>query len=134
MSSKLEIFQRVNIKRSWWIDPANHGDHASEIDALFADALAAVGAGDATEVGELELPSGKLAAVYMWHKKVGAARELATTVPSGGAVAFGDGYVDGDCGVVVDVGQGSHRLLKRELVAPWDAALALTVMYFVRES
>ncbi len=117
--------------RSWWIDPANHGDHAVEIDALFADALAGDGADDATEVGELQLSSGKLAAVYMWHKKVGAARELATTLPSGGALAFGDGYGEG--GLVVDVGQGTHRLRKRELEAPWDADQALVVMYLVRE-
>ncbi|MBA2538509.1 MAG: hypothetical protein H0V17_02640, partial [Deltaproteobacteria bacterium] len=118
--------------RTWWIDRANHGEHAVEIDALFARALASDGAVEATEVGELELASGKLVAVYMWHKKVGTARDLAATLPSGGVLAFGDGY-GRESGVVVDIGQGTHRLLKRELEAPWDADQSLVVMYLVRE-
>ncbi len=119
--------------RAWWNDAANHGAHANEIEALFVDALEADGPDAATELGELELSSGKLAAVYMWHKKVGAARELAAAVSSGGALAFGDGYGEREGGVVVDLGPGKHRLLKRELDAPWDDGPSLVVMYFVRE-
>ena len=119
--------------RAWWIDPAHHGDHADEIDALFADVVAAGGADEATEVGQLELPSGKLAAVYLWLKKVGAARDLAATVPDGGALAFGDGYGEGNGGLIVDVGPGRFRLLRHEVAAPWDADQSLVAMYLVRE-
>lgn len=115
--------------RAWWT--ASHGDHGAEIEALFADALATGAAEDAAEIGELPLESGHLCAVYIWHKKVGAARELAATVPSGGALVFGDGYGDGEGGVVVDAGAGTHRLCKRELEAAWDCDQALTVMYLV---
>ncbi|MBA3457169.1 MAG: hypothetical protein H0T42_29065 [Deltaproteobacteria bacterium] len=117
--------------RTWWVDPANHGDHAAEIDALFAAVLS--GPGPASEVGQLELPSGKLAAVYMWLKKVGAARDLAATVPSGGALEFGDGYGENG-GLIVDLGPGTYALSRSELAAPWDADQSLVAMYFVREA
>ena len=39
--------------RAWWIDPAHHGDHAEEVDALFVDLIGAAGVSEATEVGEL---------------------------------------------------------------------------------
>jgi hypothetical protein len=120
--------------RAWWVDPANHGDHAAEIDALFEQALGTAGVDDATEVGTLELTSGKLAAVYLWMKKVGAARDLAATVPSGGALAFGDGYGDGNSGLIVDLGPGSYQLRRGEIAAPWDADRSLVVMYLVREN
>jgi len=120
--------------RAWWIDPAHHGDHAEEVDALFVDVIGAAGVSEATEVGELELASGKLAAVYMWLKKVGAARDLAATVSSGGALAFGDGYGDGDGGLIVDLGPGRYQLLRHEVAAPWDADQSLVAMYLVRVS
>ena len=47
-------------------------------------------------------------------------------------LAFGDGY-GRESGLVVDVGEGPHRLLKRELEAPWDADQSLVVMHLVRE-
>jgi hypothetical protein len=119
--------------RAWWTDPAQHGDHADEVDALFAEVLRARGVDEATEVGPLELRSGKLAAVYVWLKKVGAARDLASTMPSGGALAFGDGYGDGNGGLIVDVGPGSYLLLRREVAAPWDADQSLVAMYLVRQ-
>ena len=99
--------------RAWWIDPANHGDHAAEVEALFADALGKSCLDDATEVGQLELDSGKLAVVYLWLKKVGSARDLAATVPSGGALAFGDGYGEGNGGLIVDLEPGNYLLLRR---------------------
>jgi hypothetical protein len=60
---------------AWWIDPEHHGGHAGEVDALFAEVIGAGGVAEATEVGELDLTSGKLAVVYLWLKKVGAARD-----------------------------------------------------------
>ncbi|MEJ7597414.1 MAG: hypothetical protein WKG01_05845 [Kofleriaceae bacterium] len=110
--------------RAWW-----QGDVAA-IESLFADALETMD--DATEVGPLELPSGKLAAVYLWLKKVGAARDLAATVSAGASLAFGDGYGEGNGGLVVDVGTGTHTLLRREIEAPWDRSLSLVVMYLRR--
>ena len=115
--------------RAWWIE--HHADHAEAIDALFDKLLGAVA--DANEVGELELTSGKLVAVYMWLKKVGAARELATTVPSGGAIEFGDGYGEGNGGLIVDLGRGRYRLARHEIAAPWDEAQLLVAMYVVRD-
>ena len=117
--------------RAWWIDASHNADRIAAVDALFAGALGVDAVNDASEVGELELTSGKLAAVYLWHKKVGAARELATTVPAGGAMSFGDGYGDGNGGLVVDLGAGRHRLLRGEVAAPWDATRSLIAMYIV---
>ncbi len=129
-----DTFALVAPPRDWWLDAAHHGAHAAEVDALFDAALAADPATeDATEVGPLELPSGKLAAVYLWHKKIGAARELALTVPRAGALAFGDGYGAGNAGLIVDVGPGTYALARRELEAPWDPAQALVVMYLTRD-
>jgi hypothetical protein len=85
----------------------------ADVDALFAEALGA--ADEATELGELELTSGKLAAVYLWHKKVGAAQGLAAALAPGTAQAFGDGYGDGDGGLVIDVGPGTYRLARHEV-------------------
>ncbi len=118
--------------RAWWIDVVSHGAHAHDVEALFAAALAPDGVGEATELGEIELTSGKLATVYMWHKQVGAAREHAADLAAGGATTFGDGYGDGDSGLVVDAGAGTHRLCKREIEAPWASDTALVVMYVVR--
>ena len=120
--------------RAWWIDPSHHGDHASDVDALFADMLGASGRADAIEVGQLELRSGKLAAVYLWLKKVGAAKDLAATVPIGGALEFGDGYGEGNGGLIVDLGPGRYLLLKREVAAPWADDQSLVAMYLVREA
>ncbi len=114
--------------RTWWVE--HHADH--EIDALFAEALAArpIGAGDdATEVGEIELTSGKLLAAYMWLKNMGAARELAASMPSGGVVSFGDGYGDGDGALIVDLGAGRYRLARHETPAPWDDDQVLVTMF-----
>jgi len=118
---------------AWWIDPARHADRIGDVDALFAAVLGAEAVSAAAEVGELELTSGKLAAVYLWFKKVGAARDLAATVPAGGALSFGDGYGEGNGGLVVDLGVGRYRLLRAEHVAPWDANEAVIAMYLVRE-
>lgn len=85
----------VGPARTWWEAPG--------ADALFAEILDPKALDAATEVGELELTSGKLAVVYLWLKKVGAARDLAATVPSGGALAFGDGYGEGNGGLIVDL-------------------------------
>lgn len=99
------------------------------IDAIFDEALGADAIEAANELGELELASGKLAVIYLWHKKVGAARELLPTVPSGGALPFGDGYGENNGGLLVDLGPGRYRLLRHEVAAPWDAELALVAMY-----
>lgn len=100
---------------------------ASRQDAeLFDEMLASTG--DATEIGELELTSGKLAIVYLWHKRVGAAGDLA--VPAGGAVELADGYGEGNGGLVVDLGAGTYRLLRRELSSSDDGMLV--AMYFSR--
>ncbi len=107
--------------RAWWQD--------AQADALFAEILGGSGVEEATEVGELELPSGKLAVVYLWLKKVGSARDLAVTVPSGGALEFGDGYGEGSGGLIVDLPPGRYRLLRHEVTAPWDADQALVAMY-----
>jgi hypothetical protein len=115
--------------RAWWLE--HHAEHAGALDAWFDEMLGAVA--DATEVGELELTSGKLLAVYMWMKKVGAARELAATLASGGAVEFGDGYGDGKGGLIVDLGAGRYRLARHELAAPWDGDQMLVAMYLVRD-
>ena len=137
-SGKLELYRvsegvhaMVAPPRAWWL--AN-GAPAGDLDALFAEALAVDGADDeAVEtIGELELGSGKLAAVYLWHKKVGAARELASTLSPGGAAAFGDGYGATENGAVADLGVGTVQLRKRELEAPWDAEQSLVVMYLTR--
>ncbi len=93
-------------------------------DAVVAEALTADGIAEAVEVGELEVTSGRLAAVYIWHKKVGAAQ--ATIVAPSGATTFGDGYGEGDGGAVIEVGSGTHRLYKRELDE-------LVVMYIARQ-
>jgi hypothetical protein len=115
--------------REWWL--ANHKDHAAELDALFAELLGAdVGRG--SEIGELELASGKLAAVYLWHKKVGAARDLAATVPAGGALPFGDGYGESTSGLIIDAGPGRYVLQRHEVAAPWDDDQNLVMMTFVR--
>jgi len=119
--------------RAWWLDAAHHADHPAEVDALFLELTGPGGVADADVVGEFDLASGKLAAVYLWHKKVGAARDLADTVPTGGALAFGDGYGTSNAGLIIDVGPGRYHLLRRELAAPW-ADQALVVMYFVREA
>jgi hypothetical protein len=109
--------------RSWW--------QATDADALFAEILEVDAIADATDLGALELVSGKLAVVYLWLKKVGAARDLAVTVPSGGALAFGDGYGDGNSGLIIDLPPGSYRLLRHEVTAPGDPAQALVAMYLV---
>lgn len=107
--------------RAWW--------PTADADALFDEVLGAGGVEEANEVGELELSSGKLAIVYLWLKKVGAARDLAATVPSGGALEFGDGYGEGNGGLIVDLPPGRYRLLRHEVAAPWDADQALVAMY-----
>ncbi|HEY4178034.1 MAG TPA: hypothetical protein VGM90_14405 [Kofleriaceae bacterium] len=89
--------------RSWWQQPA------AEVDALFAEALAP----DEGDETDLEVPSGKLAIVYMWLDDVGAAVS---------------GKSDG-C-AVIEVGAGTHRLHKREIESPWDQPLV--VMYIAR--
>ena len=129
-SGKLEIYRlsettiaMVAPPRAWWTDDAS-------ADELFETALAADAADEADEIGKLELESGKLAAVYMWHKKVGAARELAGTLAANDAVAYGDGYGHAENGAVVDVGPGTYQLAKREL---GDAEKPLVVMYLSRE-
>lgn len=66
--------------------------------------------------------------MYLWHKKVGAARDLA--VPAGGAVELADAYGEGNGGLIVDLGAGTHRLLRRELSSSDDETLV--AMYFVR--
>ncbi|CAN5649339.1 hypothetical protein BH11MYX1_BH11MYX1_21500 [soil metagenome] len=106
--------------RMAWSDP--------RADDLFAEALHPDAIDAADELGELELASNRLAAVYIWNHKVGAAQSIA---PDGGATTFGDGYGEAS-GVVVDVGAGTHRMMKREVVASWDASRSLTVMYFAR--
>ncbi len=111
--------------RGWWLE--RHPDAAETIDALIAQAIS--GDDDASELGEIELTSGKLAAVYLWLKKVGAARELATTIPSNGAASFGDGYGDGNGGLVVDLGPGRYRLARHELATPWDDETLVAVAF-----
>jgi hypothetical protein len=115
---------------AWWVE--HHGDHTDEVDALFADAFGADAIDGASEVGQIELSSGKLLAVYLWLKAVGAARDLASTVPSGGALAFGDGYGEGNGGLIVDLGPGKYRLVRREVAASWDGDDSLVVLYLVR--
>ncbi len=119
--------------RAWWRDPAHHGGQADEVDALFAEVVGAGGVDEATEVGQLELPSGKLAAIYMWLKNVGAARDLASTVSIGGVLAFDDGYGEANGGLIVDLGPGRYLLLRREVAAPWDEDQSLVAMYLVRQ-
>jgi hypothetical protein len=113
--------------RAFWTD------HAEEVDAMFAAILADPHdphADDATEQGELELASGKLFAMNLWHHKVGAARDLAATVPPGGALAHGDGY-HANAGLLVDLAPGTYTLARREVVAPWDDTRALVAMYLI---
>ncbi len=117
--------------REWWNE--HHGDHATELDVLFAEVTGAANIDDASEIGQLELASGKLAIVYLWLKKVGAARDLAATVPRGGALAFGDGYGEGNGGLIVDLGAGKYRVSRSEIAAPWDDEQSVVAMYFVRE-
>ena len=98
--------------RAWWIE---QGTDAGAIDALIDAAIAeADDDDDATEIGELELTSGKLLAVYVWFKKVGSARDLAATVAAGGALEINDGYTDGNGGIVIELGAGAYRLARRE--------------------
>jgi hypothetical protein len=44
-------------------------------------------------------------------------------------VEFGDGYGDGNGGLIIDLPPGRYRLLRNEIAAPWDADLALVAMY-----
>jgi hypothetical protein len=125
-SGRIEIY-RVDDATIALVAPPR-SSWSGDVESLFADALSTDGPDDATELGELEVPSGRLAIVYIWHKKIAAARELA--VPSGGALAFGDGYGEGEGGAVVDVGAGSYQLRKRELDAADGATLV--VMYVRR--
>ncbi len=131
-SGRIEAYRTVDAPlvlvappRTWWGE--HHTAHTDELDALFADAL---GAGaDATEVGEIELTSGKLLAAYMWLKKMGAARDLAASLPSGGVASFGDGYGDGDGALIVDLGAGRFQLARKETAAPWDDEQVLVTMF-----
>jgi hypothetical protein len=134
-SGRIEVYRTDNgglafvaPPRAWWIE--KHADRATDIEAMFADALSG-DLDDATEVGPLELASGKLAAVYQWHKKVGSARDLAAAMPTGGAVACGDGYGE-DGGLIVDVGAGTFVLSRREIAAPWNSQLAVIAMCLAR--
>lgn len=68
----------------------------------------------ATELGEIEIASGRLAAVYIWLPGVNEARDLA--VASGAAASFGEGG-----GVVIDLAPGRYRVLHND-----------SVMFFVR--
>lgn len=90
--------------RAWWAE--HHAEHSDELDALFATALAAHD--DATEVGELELTSGKLLAAYLWLERMG---------PSG------------ESALIVDVTAGSYRLARHETPAPWDDEQVLVTMF-----
>lgn len=130
-SGRIEVYRTADAlvlvapPRTWWAE--HHAAHRDELEALFADAL---GAGsDATEVGEIELTSGKLLAAYMWLKKMGAARELAASLPSSGVASFGDGYGDGDGALIVDLGAGRYRLARLETAAPWDDEQVLVTMF-----
>ncbi len=111
--------------RAWW-----EAHHPGDLDALFGELLDA--SDDASELGELELGSGKLAAVYLWHKKVGAAQALAAALAPDAAQTFGDGYSEGDGGLVVDVGPGAYRLARHELAAPWADDQVVVAMYLTR--
>ena len=116
--------------RVWWHEPANHGAHADEVAALFDEVVSARGASDATEHGEITLPSGKLAIVYIWLRTIGAAQELANRVPPGAAMALGDARG----GLVVDLPPGRYRLRRREVAAPWADDQALFAAYLVPET
>ncbi len=128
-SGQLEIYRTdlglvlVAPPRRWWLE--HHADNAAAIDALFDELIHA--GDDANEVGDLELTSGKLAAVYMWLKKVGVARDLA--VPSGGIAGFGDGYGEGHGGAVVDLGVGTYRLARHEVAADFADGRALVAIF-----
>ena len=112
-SGRMELY-RLDATTLALVAPPRATWTEANADAIFAAALSIDAIDDADEIGEVELDSGKLAAVYIWHKKVGAARELAAQLPAGGAATFGDGYGDGDGGLVVDVGKGTYALRKRE--------------------
>ncbi len=125
-SGKIELYRSgeslvlVAPPRGWWQE--NHPDE--EFDNLFTAALES--AEDATDVGALELSSGKLLAVYMWMQNVDAARVL--DVPNGGAVELSD-----RAGVVVDLGVGTYRVARHELEAEWDDSAKLVAMYVIPE-
>lgn len=97
--------------RSWWSD---------DVDARFTELLGA--ADDASELGEIEIESGRLAIVYMWLAQVKQAKELA--VPAGGATSFGEN----NGGVVIDVEPGHYRVLRHEL----GDDPPLVAMFFLR--
>ncbi len=121
-SGKIELYRSgdslvlVAPPRGWWRD--NHPDQA--VDELFTAALES--AEDASEVGSLELTSGKLLAVYMWMQNVASAHVL--DVPNGGSVELSD-----RAGVVIDLGVGTYQLARHELDADWDEAAKLVAMY-----
>lgn len=124
-SGRIEVYRTatelvlVAPPRAWWKHPA-----AREIDALFAEALAA--RDDATEVGELELTSGKLLAAYMWLENMSAAKELAASTSS--VASFGD-----DGALIVNLGAGCYRVARRETAAPWDDEQVLVTMFLTRD-
>jgi hypothetical protein len=126
-SGKIAIY-RLDVRTVALVAPPRTAWSDPRADDLFAEALDAEAVDGADEMGELELTSDRLAAVYIWNHKVGTAQSIA---PNGGATTFGDGYGEAS-GAVIEVGAGTHRMLKRELEAPWDASSSLTVMYFVR--
>jgi hypothetical protein len=108
--------------RAFWTD------HDVDVDVMF-DAILG-DQDDAMEQGELELASGRLFAMCLWHHKVGGARDLATTVPAGGAMPHGDGYHP-NAGLIIDLAPGAYTLARREITAPWDDTRALVAMYLI---
>ena len=50
-------------------------------------------------------------------------------MPSNGAAGFGDGYGDGNGGLIVDLGPGRYRLARHELATPWDGETVVAVAF-----
>lgn len=94
----------------WFADPDNHGDQADAIEALFSTILAGDVPEDAEELATLDVPSGTLAAMYMWHQDVRAAKTAAERLAPGLAAAVPD--ANGPTGLVAAMRPGTYRVLR----------------------
>ncbi|MDB4942773.1 MAG: hypothetical protein JWP97_2307 [Labilithrix sp.] len=96
----------VEPPRDWFEDPDNHGGRPEDIAALFEELLADELPVDAEPVGTIDVPSGKLAAVYMWHRDVSAAKTAADQLADGAVARVKDR--NGDSGIVATLPPGKY--------------------------
>lgn len=99
----------VEPPREWFDDPDNYGSQKEDVSDLFDELLADELPDDASSVGTLEVTSGKLAAVYMWHLNVPSAKAAAAKLPDGVASAAVKDR-NGESGFVATLPPGTYRV------------------------